>query len=86
MPGLLEDLRVLDLTDERSRLAGRAFADLGADVVACRTPRHAAGTYAGASSGPGSRSVAALDDGLWLEPTWSSPTSGQDGGAPRPSG
>jgi crotonobetainyl-CoA:carnitine CoA-transferase CaiB-like acyl-CoA transferase len=34
MPGLLDDLRILDLTDERSRLAGRAFADLGADVVA----------------------------------------------------
>ncbi len=34
MPGLLEDLRVLDLADERSRLAGRAFADLGAEVVA----------------------------------------------------
>jgi crotonobetainyl-CoA:carnitine CoA-transferase CaiB-like acyl-CoA transferase len=32
--GLLDQLRVLDLTDERSRLAGRAFADLGADVVA----------------------------------------------------
>jgi crotonobetainyl-CoA:carnitine CoA-transferase CaiB-like acyl-CoA transferase len=31
---LLSDLRVLDLTDERVRLAGRAFADLGADVVA----------------------------------------------------
>jgi crotonobetainyl-CoA:carnitine CoA-transferase CaiB-like acyl-CoA transferase len=34
MPGLLDDLRVLDLADERSRLAGRALADLGADVVA----------------------------------------------------
>jgi crotonobetainyl-CoA:carnitine CoA-transferase CaiB-like acyl-CoA transferase len=34
MAGLLDDLRVLDLTDERCRLAGRAFADLGADVVA----------------------------------------------------
>jgi crotonobetainyl-CoA:carnitine CoA-transferase CaiB-like acyl-CoA transferase len=34
MTGLIDDLRVLDLTDERSRLAGRAFADLGADVVA----------------------------------------------------
>jgi crotonobetainyl-CoA:carnitine CoA-transferase CaiB-like acyl-CoA transferase len=34
MAGLLDDLRVLDLADERSRLAGRAFADLGADVVA----------------------------------------------------
>jgi crotonobetainyl-CoA:carnitine CoA-transferase CaiB-like acyl-CoA transferase len=35
MPGLLDELRVLDLADERSRMAGRAFADLGADVVAC---------------------------------------------------
>ena len=34
MSGLLADLRVLDLSDERSRLAGRALADLGADVVA----------------------------------------------------
>jgi crotonobetainyl-CoA:carnitine CoA-transferase CaiB-like acyl-CoA transferase len=37
VPGLLHDLRVLDLTDERCRLAGRAFADLGADVVAVET-------------------------------------------------
>ncbi|WP_110207560.1 CoA transferase [Nocardioides daejeonensis] len=31
--GLLEHLRVLDLTDERGLLCGRLFADLGADVV-----------------------------------------------------
>jgi hypothetical protein len=31
--GLLHGLRVVDLTDESGQLAGRALADLGADVV-----------------------------------------------------
>ncbi|MFN2538728.1 MAG: CoA transferase [Mycobacteriales bacterium] len=35
---MLDDLRVLDLTDERGLLAGRLLADLGADVVQVEPP------------------------------------------------
>jgi crotonobetainyl-CoA:carnitine CoA-transferase CaiB-like acyl-CoA transferase len=36
--GLLEGLRVLDLSDESGALAGKILADLGADVVAVEPP------------------------------------------------
>ena len=64
VPGLLEDLRVLDLTDERSRLAGRAFADLGADVVAFE-PHGSAEDVRWRVERAGTTVVSALDDGLW---------------------
>ena len=38
MPGALEHLRVVDLTDLRGALAGRILADLGADVVKIEPP------------------------------------------------
>jgi crotonobetainyl-CoA:carnitine CoA-transferase CaiB-like acyl-CoA transferase len=37
--GLLDGLRVVDLTDERGLVAGRVLADLGADVVQVEPPQ-----------------------------------------------
>jgi benzylsuccinate CoA-transferase BbsE subunit len=82
VPGLLEDLRVLDLTDERSRLAGRAFADLGADVVAFE-PQRSAEDVRWRVERAGTTVVSALDDGLWSGVDVVLSHSGRDGRAPQ---
>jgi len=82
VPGLLEDLRVLDLTDERSRLAGRAFADLGADVVAFE-PHGSAEDVRWRVERAGTNVVSALDDGLWSGADVVLSHFGRDGRAPQ---
>ena len=82
MPGLLVDLRVLDLTDERSRLAGRAFADLGADVVAFE-PQRSAEDVRWRVERAGTTVVSAMDDGLWSGVDVVLSHFGRDGRAPQ---
>jgi crotonobetainyl-CoA:carnitine CoA-transferase CaiB-like acyl-CoA transferase len=60
MAGPLEHVTVLDLTDLRGALAGRLFADLGADVIKIEPP----GGDAGRLQAPFAGDVAAADRSL----------------------